>query len=320
MRTRFCLFLFTTAFTVAGAHAQSGRPANTPKRDPSGSSSSTMQVELPTPVAETPVPLMGGGGGGQIPTLSFTTADANFERTVVKGSPFSAESSTEHIQALTDGNRMVRKSSAKIYRDAVGRTRQEHELTRVRVVAPHGQPAQIIVINDPAGQVNYIIETHTGIARKRQLPPQRVMEAMQRARAGNSGFSVLMPTSAVRRREAEGDAAPAPPKPVREKLGPQIVEGVMAEGTRTTVTIPAGEFDNEQPMVISHEEWYAPELQMIVLMKHIDPRFGETNFRLTNILRGEPSPELFHLPAGVTVVDAGRGDMPRPLRRPVENP
>ena len=143
---------------------------------------------------------------------------------------------------------------------------------------------------------------------------------MQRARGDNSGFGVLMPTSAVRRREAQGDNAPAPPKPVREKLGSQIVEGVAAEGTRTTLTIPAGEFDNELPIVISHEEWYAPELQMIVLMKHNDPRFGETTFRLTNILRGEPAPELFQLPDGITVVDANRGDGPRPFRRPIGNP
>jgi hypothetical protein len=168
--------------------------------------------------------------------------------------------------------------------------------------------------------MSYIVETHNNIARKRQLPPPRVREAMQRARGDNSGFGVLMPTSAVRRREAQGDAAPAPPKPVREKLGSQIVEGVTAEGTRTTLTIPAGEFDNELPMVISHEEWYAPELQMIVLMKHNDPRFGETTFRLTNILRGEPASELFQLPDGITVVDDGRGDMPRPFRRPVGNP
>ena len=143
---------------------------------------------------------------------------------------------------------------------------------------------------------------------------------MQQTRGDNAGFGVLMPTTAVRRREAQGDAAPAPPKPVREKLGSQIVEGVAAEGTRTTLTIPAGEFDNELPMVISHEEWYAPELQMIVLMKHNDPRFGETTFRLTNILRGEPAPELFQLPDGITVVDDGRGDRPRPFRRPAGNP
>lgn len=319
MLTKICLLFFASLLLVNTAYSQSGRP--TPPGNPTGSRSSTMQVELPTPIAETPVPLVGGGGGGgQMQTFSFFTPDSTFDEALVKGAPFSAESTTEHVQLLGDGNRMVRKSSAKLYRDAIGRTRREHEITRVRGAAPDGQPARLIVINDPLTQVSFIIETHNNAARKRHMPPPRVREAMQRARGDNSGFGVLMPTSAVRRREAQGDNAPAPPKPVREKLGSQVVEGVAAEGTRTTLTIPAGEFDNELPMVISHEEWYAPELQMIVLMKHNDPRFGETTFRLTNILRGEPAPELFQLPDGIKVLDANRENMPRPYRRPVENP
>ncbi|HEY5886020.1 MAG TPA: hypothetical protein VIT88_15135 [Pyrinomonadaceae bacterium] len=301
--------LLISLFVVTSAYAQSGRPTN-----PTGSRTASMQVELPGPVAETPVPLM-GGGGGQMQTLSFTTPDASFDRKIVKGAPFSAESVTEHVQPLADGNRMVRKSSAKIYRDAAGRTRREHETSRAPV-QPDGQPARLIVITDPVSRVNYLIETHTRTARKRQLPPARITEAMDRARGDNPGFSVLMPTSAVRRREAQGDAAPPPAKPVREKLGAQIVEGVSAEGTRTTLTIPAGEFDNEQPMVITHEEWYAPELQMIVLMKHNDPRFGETTFKLSNILRGEPAPELFEPPVGYSVVDAWEPDIMRSGRRP----
>lgn len=317
MLTKTCLLFFVSLLLVNTAYSQSGRP--TPQGNPTGSRSSTMQVELPTPVAETPVPLVGGGGGAQMQPLSFFTPDSNFDEALVKGAPFSAESNTEHVQLLGDGNRVVRKSSAKLYRDAVGRTRREHALTRGRVAAPDGQPVRLIVISDPIGQMSYIVETHNNIAHKRQLPPPRIREAMQRARGDNSGFGVLMPTSAVRRREAQGDSAPAPPKRVREKLGSQVVEGVAAEGTRTTLTIPAGEFDNELPMVISHEEWYAPELQMIVLMKHNDPRFGETTFRLTNILRGEPSPEMFQVPDGIKVVDANRGDTPRPFRRPVEN-
>lgn len=275
-----------------------------------------MQVELPTPVAETPVPLV-GDGRGQLQTLSFTTPDANFERTVVKGAPFSADTFTEHVQTLADGNHMGRKSVAHIYRDSVGRTRREHELASGNAQTADGQPPRLIVINDPVGRINYVIETQTGIARKMDLPPERVMEAMRRAMGGNAPFSVLMPASAAHRRQAEGDAAPPPPQPVREKLAAQTIEGVMAEGTRITLTIPAGEFDNEKPMVITHEEWYAPELHMIVLMKHNDPRFGETNFRLTNIMRGDPAPELFQLPSGYRVVDGrGRRDMMGPDSRP----
>src|SRR5204862_4736887 len=123
----FTTFLVLT--TVATVQAQSGRPSTAPKRPTAGSSSSTMQVELPTPVAETPVPLVGGRREG-LQTLSFTTPDASFERVVVKGAAFSADSLTQHFQTLADGNRMGRKSVAHIYRDAAGRKRREHELDR----------------------------------------------------------------------------------------------------------------------------------------------------------------------------------------------
>jgi hypothetical protein len=47
-----------------------------------------------------------------------------------------------------------------------------------------------------------------------------------------------------------------------ESLGKQSVEGVEAEGSRTTVTIAAGEIGNERPLEIISERWYSPELQL----------------------------------------------------------
>jgi len=308
-------FLFAT---LIAANAQSSTPQTTRKIPPTGSSSSTMRVELPTPVAETPVPLV-GAERGSLQTLSFVTPDTNFERAFVKDAAFSADSVTEHIQTLSDGNRLTRKSTAHIYRDAAGRTRREHELNR-RVMNPNGETGQLIVINDPIGRVNYIIETQTGVARKMDLAPPRVMEAMEKARGDNAPFSVLMPTSAAHRRMREGDEAQKPAEPVKEKLPAQVIEGVLAEGIRTSVTIPAGEFDNDQPLVISHEEWYAPELHMIVLMKHSDPRFGETAFRLTNIIRSEPAAELFKLSPDYRVVDDRQQRMIGPGRPPILRP
>ncbi|MFL6210266.1 MAG: hypothetical protein ACJ74W_15525 [Pyrinomonadaceae bacterium] len=291
------------------------RPAqSTPPPGPRGvySNSSTSRMELPTPVAETPVPLVSGGGQG-IQTLSFITPDTSFDRNLIKDAPFSADATTEHVQMLGDGNRMVRKSTAHIYRDSAGRTRREHELTRGARPTTDGEAPRLIVINDFPGQVNYTIETQTGIARRRQLPPPEMIAARARA-MGDSTFSVLMPTSAAHRPLAEGDDAPAPAKPQKERLEPQVIEGVQALGTRTTLTIPVGEFDNEQPLVITHEEWYAPDLHMIVLMKHNDPRFGVTEFRLTNISRGEQSPELFQLPQGYKVVDGVERGVPPTMR------
>src|SRR5262249_28013557 len=56
----------------------------------------------------------------------------------------------------------------------------------------------------------------------------------------------------------------------------KTIEVIEAEGTRTTVTIPAGEIGNERPIEIVSERWYSPELQLVVMTRHSDPRFGET--------------------------------------------
>jgi len=105
----------------------------------------------------------------------------------------------------------------------------------------------------------------------------------------------------------------------KESLGRQSIEGVEAEGTRTTVTIPAGAIGNERPIQIVSERWYSPELQLVVMTRHSDPRFGETTYRLTNISRAEPDRALFEVPAGYTVKEGGpfvRSIEPMQMRRP----
>ena len=88
-----------------------------------------------------------------------------------------------------------------------------------------------------------------------------------------------------------------------ENLGMQVIEGVSAEGTRTTVTIPAGQIGNEQPIVTVSERWFSPDLQTVVMTKRSDPRMGTTTYRLTNINRSEPAASLFQIPADYKVVE-----------------
>ena len=102
--------------------------------------------------------------------------------------------------------------------------------------------------------------------------------------------------------EAIVDACPAE-KPVVESLGTQFMEGVAVEGTRTTLTIPAGQIGNELPINVVSERWFSPDLKVLVMSRQSDPRFGETTYRLTNITRAEPSPQLFEIPADFTIVD-----------------
>jgi hypothetical protein len=93
-----------------------------------------------------------------------------------------------------------------------------------------------------------------------------------------------------------------------ESLGQKTIEGVPAEGTRTTTTIAAGQLGNEQPIQIVAETWYSADLRMAILSKRSDPRSGETVTRYTNISRTEPAHALFEVPADYKVTDStGRG-------------
>jgi hypothetical protein len=90
-----------------------------------------------------------------------------------------------------------------------------------------------------------------------------------------------------------------------EDLGTQVIEGVNAHGVRNTRTILAGAIGNEKPIEIVTEVWTAPDLKTIVMSKRSDPRSGEQTFRLTNIVRSEPDPTLFTVPADFKTIEAG---------------
>jgi hypothetical protein len=87
----------------------------------------------------------------------------------------------------------------------------------------------------------------------------------------------------------------------KEDLGTQIVAGVSAQGTRVTHTIPPGQIGNEKAITIVSEHWYSNELQMVVMSKRSDPRFGDTVYTVTNIQRSEPAASLFTVPSDYTV-------------------
>jgi hypothetical protein len=65
---------------------------------------------------------------------------------------------------------------------------------------------------------------------------------------------------------------------------------------------------NDRPIEIVSERWLSPELQMVVMTRHNDPRFGETTYRLTNIVRAEPPRSLFEVPPDYQVKEI-KGDV-----------
>ncbi len=92
-------------------------------------------------------------------------------------------------------------------------------------------------------------------------------------------------------------------KAVTRQLDGREFSGVRAEGSQRSYTIPAGEIGNRDPIEVSSETWYSPELQVTMYHKRSDPRSGEFVYRLDKLKRGEPAAALFSVPSDYTVRD-----------------
>jgi hypothetical protein len=217
----------------------------------------------------------------------------------VKGAPYSAEAVTESIETLADGNRIVRKVSASVARDSEGRSRRD---MIVGGGAQAGANPAFTFIHDPVAGVSYTLDHTAKVARK--APGQAVvMHIERRSEAPAAGVRVASPEHVIEEKIIGPTFIRHPESATSktESLGKQTIEGVVAEGTRTVTTIPAGEIGNERPINIVSERWHSPDLQMVVMSKHSDPRRGETTYRLTNLRRSEPLKSLFEVPADYTV-------------------
>jgi hypothetical protein len=231
----------------------------------------------------------------------------------VKGAPYSAGEVTESTQVLADGTRIHNEIKAPVYRDGEGRIRRE-------------SPDQI-TIWDPVAGASYFLDPKAQTARKM---PVSIVTATAKTAAGAVSLttsSTVTKTITVNVTAASAEKLAAEQEQIgrltlgsvlpgmtitkseialagkKESLGTQTIEGVNAEGSRTTSTIEAGAIGNDRPFQIVSERWYSPELQTAVMTRHNDPRTGEEIFRLTNIRRGDPGAYLFQVPAGYQIID-----------------
>jgi hypothetical protein len=258
--------------------------------------------------------------------LATVRPRAAVEARITTGAPYSGEAVTEFSQVLSDGNRIARKTLTRVFRDSDGRTRRE------QTASTAGGGTVSVTIVDPVAGTSYVLDPGTRVALVAPTLMKVLVGAGGRGGAG-AGAGAAAPASEpadllARRREVELAAQPRSESvgsgqlrdkleraasgndtSTTESLGQQMMEGVMAEGTRTTTTIPAGTIGNAQPITIVSEQWFSTDLQVLVMTRHSDPRSGESTYRLTNIVRGEPDRSLFEVPADYTVKE------PTALRR-----
>lgn len=212
---------------------------------------------------------------------------------VVTGEPYSATVTNSSVQVLQDGNTIQHSTTGTVARDNLGRTYEQVTFNGSRF----GQsgPATLIFINDPVAGYAYSLNTATKTATRHALktPP-----AGSRAAHG-----------------PREDRAEESTNRVVSDLGTQLIGGVNAAGKSVTHTIPAGEMGNAAAIVTTRETWISPDLQIPVLSKNSDPRFGQSTYALTNIQRGEPAASLFEVPSDYTVKDVSHPGGPPPVQQ-----
>lgn len=274
--------------------------------------------------------------GQPLPT-HFSVAIAGeampFENKVVKGMPYSADAVTEFTQTLPDGNRIQRKSESQIYRDGEGRTRREFSPMMVgpmMVGSMQGAPdlGKSIQIVDPVAGTTMILDPRSRTVSKMPsiAPAFSITRDEKGPETGAERVELKVTTNVesdngstrIITRRIEGNQVvtedvknldtkmftfiKGAAKNLRtENLGKQTIDGIEAEGTRTVETIPAGEVGNEKQIEIVNERWYSNDLQLVLLTRHVDPRFGENLYRVINVNRAEPDASLFVVPADYKV-------------------
>ena len=258
-----------------------------------GASALWAQDLPPGPPPEVLAPGPEGPMGPRMQLLGFAEMHPG---KVVIGAPYTATAVTETTQTLSDGNTIDRKVQSTIYRDSQGRTRRETTFTGAGPLAASGQPKSVVMIHDPVASTAYVLHPDTKNAE--QLPA--------RPNGANKAGNVQGRFEAhIQEEIANGSLK-------KEDLGTQTINGIAAQGTRYTRTIPAGQIGNTNPMSIVNEQWYSPDLQVVVKSTRTDPRFGQTTYTLTNVQRTEPAASLFAVPSDYTVTQAkmphlGRG-------------
>ena len=212
--------------------------------------------------------------------------------TPVAGAPFTATVQIVSHSKLPDGTEHIVKTENTIARSSSGRIRNER--CALVPVSFKGKPRLISAhIYDPNTRISIFTETATHIARQSVLPqPPRAPSAQ---------------------------AAPAQqrtPSGVTETpLGEQSLDGVQLTGKRKTRIIPADRSGTGEPVTITDDYWYSPDLSIYLIIRHDDPRTGEQLVAVTHIERGEPSAELLTVPDDYKVVD--ETPPPRPAAPPV---
>lgn len=182
--------------------------------------------------------------------------------------PFSGVETRRTTQTLANGAHVNHNDASVVYRDELGRMRFEGK--------------DMVLIYDPIGGLDYSLDVRAKTYRK---APTGSIFWNNPARSNTENPDATQKQAPNRR---------------TEDLGSRVMSDINVQGTRITVTIPAGAYGNDRDLSVVNEKWYSPDLRALIKSVNSDPRFGDTSYELSNIVRARPAPSLFQIPPDYT--------------------
>lgn len=101
---------------------------------------------------------------------------------------------------------------------------------------------------------------------------------------------------------ADANSSGADVTTVKESLGGKTINGIYTTGTRIKTTIPSTNGQKAEAPDFG-EHWVSPELEIVVLDKHVSSQGDETIAEVQQLDRSEPDPALFEIPADYKMVE-----------------
>ena len=238
----------------------------------------------------------------------------------IKAAPYSAETIVESSQTLADGNRISRKTTGQVYRDSEGRTRREEDVTpddeigqrlgvRVRstisIVDPvagfsvlastpstrsPGRPRPRGAVHSWASWKRPMVEGQRKIELEKRMAAaadeKKKAAADERKKGALDEQSVRVLASPARWRGRRRPAAAVHSRggvtrsrPIR-RSSTRRLKASRSKAARRPPSSRRDRSVTSSRSPITSEEWRSPELNLLVLTKHSDPRSGESSYRL----------------------------------------
>ena len=206
----------------------------------------------------------------------------------IEDAPFTANIESIRIETLADQTHINHRILSRVLRDSAGR--QRFEEGKDEAFYPSQSPPDIQIYDVVARriiQLNAVNSTASS-------DPMDPTHAALRVPASKEPIVWQM------------NGRP-PETSEKEKLPAQQIAGLMADGTRTIYTIPAGREGNDRDLHVIDELWISPLYRVPLMHIHDDPRHGRVVIRVIEFIAGEPEASLFQVPTGYKVLDRRSG-------------